>query len=251
MGCFVSHIVLSACAVLVLSMHCVDSIASDTPWSYSGLKGPSHWGQLDPSYSLCGNGSEQSPVDVANTVSAALPGIEFNYNATGNQIENNGHFVKINYKTGSSIVIDDAEYKLVQSHFHTPAEHTINNKAFPMEVQHYHNNKAGDQLVISTLFMAGEQNNALHHSWLKLLSQKHTRHLLYREISPVELLPENRQYYRLQGSLTIPPCTENITWIIMKQPVTASREQIQELHKTIYADNNRPVQPLNKRRIQE
>ena len=251
MGCFVTHIVLSACAVLVLSMHSVDSIASDTPWSYSGLKGPSHWGQLDPSYSLCGNGSEQSPVDVTNTVSAVLPGIEFNYNATGNQIENNGHFVKINYKTGSSIVIDDAEYKLVQSHFHTPAEHTINNKAFPMEVQHYHNNKAGDQLVISALFMAGEENKALHHSWLKLLSQKHARHLLYREISPVELLPENREYYRLQGSLTIPPCTENITWIIMKHPVTASREQIQELHKTIYADNNRPVQPLNKRHIQE
>ena len=250
-----THIVLSACAVLVLSMHCVDSIASGPPWSYSGLTGPSHWGKMDPAYSLCANGSEQSPVDISNAAGDALgdapPAIEFNYKATGNQIENNGHFVDINYKPGSSIIIDNTEYELVQSHFHTPAEHTINSKTFAMEVQHYHRNKTGHQLIISALFVAGKDNKALHHSWLKLLGKRHTKHLLYREIDPSDLLPENRAFYRLKGSLTMPPCTENITWIIMKQPVTATREQIQNLRKTIHADNNRPVQPLNERSIQE
>lgn len=221
----------------------------EQPWSYSGLNGPAYWGELNSEYSTCSSGKYQSPINLSRFIDAELPKITFKYLATGNQIENNGHIIEINYKPGSSVKIENHIYELKQTQFHTPGETNINGKPYPMEVHHIHADKNGKLLIIALMFEQGDKNKALHHSWMKTLSKKHTKHLLYKNINPVFLLPDSKDYYQFEGSLTMPPCTEGVLWFVMKESLSASKEQIKELRNTIHTNNNRPLQAINSRSI--
>ena len=243
----ISVIVSSVGICLTASVYASD----ETPWSYSGLTKPAYWGKLSPDYSLCSSGKEQSPINLNRFTNTDLPEITFNYTDSGNQIENNGHVIEINNKPGSSINIDSHVYELIQTQFHTPGEHTINGKHFPMEAQLIHKDKSGRTLIIAVLFEYGDDNSALHHDWMYLLYKKHTKHLLYKKINAMELLPDIKDYYQYDGSLTTPPCTENIQWLVMKQPAGATKEQIETLRNTIHSENNRPLQAINMRTIFE
>lgn len=237
-------------AALICVFLATSTIADDkAPWSYSGLNGPSYWGKLSPDYLLCSTGKNQSPIDLTGFINIDLPQITFNYTATGNQVENNGHIIEINYKPGSSISIEGHIYELEQTQFHTPSETTINGKSYPMEAHLIHADKEGAILIIAVLFEQGDDNKALHHDWMKMLYKKHTKHLLYKNINTKLLLPDNRDYYQFTGSLTTPPCTEDVLWIVMKEPSRASKEQIEKLRNVVHNDNNRPLQAINSRSI--
>ena len=220
--------------------------AGEARWSYSGDTGPPHWAQLSPSYAACA-GANQSPLDLAEFVDADLPPIDISYVSSGVAIVNNGHTVQVEHANGSEIGIDGRVYRLLQIHFHAPSENRIHGAEFPIEAHFVHIGPDGDLAVIAVMFLAGEHNAALAQAWKHLPQRTDEKHVFDPPIAPAALLPEARDYYRFNGSLTTPPCTEGVIWLVMKAPVSASTEQIAALAETLRGPNNRPVQPRNAR----
>ena len=220
--------------------------ADEANWSYSGDTGPSHWARLSPSYAACA-GANQSPIDLAEFVDAALPPIDIGYIPSGVAIANNGHTVRIENANGSEIGIDGRVYSLLQFHFHAPSENRIHGTEFPIEAHFVHLGPDGDLAVIAVMFLAGEHNAALAQVWKHLPRRAGEKHVFDPPVAPAALLPKARDYYRFNGSLTTPPCTEGVIWLVMKAPVSASAEQIAALAETLRGPNNRPVQPRNAR----
>ena len=215
-------------------------------WGYSGDVGPQNWAHLSPDYAACA-GANQSPLDLAEFVEAELPPIDIRYVASGAAILNNGHTVQVEHASGSEIAIDGRTYRLLQYHFHAPSENHIKGVEFPMEVHLVHVGPDGDLAVIAVMFETGEDNAALAQAWEHMPSDAGEKHVLDPPIAPAALLPENRDYYRFNGSLTTPPCSEGVIWLVMKATVPASRMQIAALAETLHGPNNRPVQPRNAR----
>lgn len=219
-------------------------------WTYEGAEGPEHWDELCTGYSDCA-GPSQSPVDIKNAqADAALADIPESYQTSTAHILNNGHTIQFNYDAGSSIVVNGETYNLAQFHFHTPSEHTINGQSYPMEVHLVHKNADGTKLaVIGVLFEEGAENPILAKYLAHLPASKdQTYDDAASTFTAADFLPADQHYYRYQGSLTTPPCSEIVTWTVMKTPITASHEQIQAI-EAIEHENNRPIQALNGRTI--
>jgi carbonic anhydrase len=220
-------------------------------WGYSGAEGPEHWGELDPHFSECKNGKNQTPIDLTQMVDQQLPPLDFHYRPGGDNEVNNGHTIQINYAAGSSITLDGNEYELKQYHFHTPSENHIGGTEFPMEAHLVHADQNGHLLVIAVMFQEGAENLALREPWAAMPAHSEETAHLAMHASAAELLPQDHDYYRFTGSLTTPPCTEGVIWVVMKQPVTASAGQIHKFAEVMGHPNNRPIQPLNARLIVE
>lgn len=220
--------------------------AGEALWSYSGDTGPPNWAQLSPSYAACA-GANQSPLDLGEFVDAELPPIDINYVPSGVAILNNGHAVQVESGSGSEIGVGGRVYRLLQLHFHAPSENRINGAEFPIEAHFVHVGPDGDLAVIAVMFEAGEHNAALAEAWEHMPQRTAEKHVFDPPIAPAALLPEGRDYYRFNGSLTTPPCTEGVIWLVMKTPVSASTEQIAALAEALGGPNNRPVQPRNAR----
>ncbi len=220
-------------------------------WGYTGPFDPAHWGDLSPAFIMCKIGKNQSPVDIAKPylTKACLQPIGFNYVADARAIINNGHTVKVETAGESYIVLEGRRFYLRQFHFHTPSEHTVNGEHLPMEVHLVHTDRRGNIAVIGVLFKVGKKNPALERLIPYLPPKAGERVLLPLKFNPIYLLPKNRDYYRYSGSLTTPPCTEGVRWVVFKEPVELSPEQLEAFKAAIGIENNRPVQPLNARRI--
>lgn len=219
-------------------------------WSYGGSRNPSRWGELSQDYILCETGEFQSPIDIPEKILAdktAQP-INFNYQKNYLTIKNNGHTIQVDYAPGSYMQIDEETYQLLQFHFHTPSEHTVDGKAYGMELHLVHQNQAGIFAVVGVLIEEGAENYFLQPVWDHLLESEGEKILKKVMINAQTLLPEKREYYRYDGSLTTPPCSEGVKWYLMKNPIEASAEQIEQFME-IYQMNARPVQPLHRRKI--
>ncbi|MBU0657002.1 MAG: carbonic anhydrase family protein [Gammaproteobacteria bacterium] len=218
-------------------------------WSYDGEAGPQNWAKLAPENAPC-SGKNQSPINLAGFTEADLPPIEFNYGSgIGKDVENNGHTIQVNYADGNAIKVDGIQFNLKQFHFHAPSENHINGKAFPMEAHLVHKDNTGDLAVVALMFEEGEANPELEKVWAEMPATAHTLDALDSKVDASGLLPWSRDYYRFNGSLTTPPCTEGVRWIVMKNPVTASKEQIEKFAHVMHHPNNRPVQPTNARTV--
>ena len=215
-------------------------------WTYAGKLGPEHWSTLDAKFSACA-GRNQSPVDLSRFIEAQLPPIRFDYRDGGHDVVNNGHTVQVDYGPGSSISIDDDVFLLKQFHFHAPSENHIGGKAFPIEAHFVHADVRGNLAVVAVMFVQGASNGTLESLWPRLPAGADERHALSPEVGAKGLLPANRDYYRYEGSLTTPPCSEGVRWFVLKQPVTASAAQIGRLVQVLGHPNNRPVQPIGAR----
>ena len=223
--------------------------AGDQPhWSYSGADGPEHWAKLSPQYGAC-SGKNQAPINLTGFIEANLEPIAFSYRAGGDEILNNGHTVQVSYAAGSSIAVDGHVFHLKQFHFHAPSENRVNGVSFPMEVHLVHADKDGNLAVVAILFRRGEANEALAEAWAKMPQHNGDRHAFPSHINAAGLLPTDRAYYRFNGSLTTPPCTEGVLWLVMKHPVPASQQQIEKFAGTMEQPNNRPIQPRNARAV--
>ena len=227
------------------------SLAAQPPqhaphWEYTGDAGPAHWSTLAPEFAACA-GRNQSPIDLDNFIEAELPPIAFDYKAGGHDVVNNGHTIQVNYDAGSSISIDDDTFALKQFHFHAPSENHIDGKSFPIEAHFVHADAKGDLAVVAVMFEQGDNNPALDTLWARLPGKEGDPQALSPEIAAAELLPGNRDYYRYEGSLTTPPCSEGVRWLVLKHPVPVSAEQIGKLTKALGHPNNRPVQPVGAR----
>lgn len=218
-------------------------------WGYAGEVGPDHWAQFESDFGACSSGRNQSPINLTGFIDADLPDIGFNYKAGGHQVVNNGHAVQVNYKPGSSITVDSAAFELKQVHFHSPSENTIEGKSFPMEAHFVHADAKGNLAVVALMFEEGESNAVLEKVWPKVPMVENGQEALSPEIDAGELVHANRDYYRYNGSLTTPPCSEGVRWFVLKHPAQATPEQLGKVGKAIGHPNNRPVQPLGARPV--
>jgi carbonic anhydrase len=220
-------------------------------WSYSGSEGPEHWGDLGPAFALCRNGKEQSPIDIREPHNSDLQPIHFDYSPVPLKIINNGHTIQINVKTGGGITIGGAQYQLVQFHFHKPSEEAIDGKHFDMVAHLVHQDAGGKLAVVAVLLKSGKENLLIRSLWNNLPAEEG------KEYSPgivtvnvASLLPADQSYYTFAGSLTTPPCSEGVTWYVLKSPVQVSASQIAAFGK-LFPMNARPIQPTNSRQILE
>jgi carbonic anhydrase len=218
-------------------------------WSYAGDTGPAHWGELNPQYSACSLGKAQSPVDIVQPQYGKLPSIQFNYQPSALAIVNNGHTIQVNYAPGSSIVLDGKTYELVQFHFHHLSETTLNGQHTPLEGHLVHKSKDGNLVVVAVLFAEGPANPAIKTVWSSLPKEEGAESKPEAvQVNAAQLLPDKHTYYTFPGSLTTPPCSEGVTWLVMAHKMTVSKEQI-DAFAALYPNNYRSVQPLDGRTI--
>ncbi len=222
--------------------------AEHAHWSYKGKNGPVHWGQIDPKFRLCALGANQSPVNMNRFIEAELPNPKVRYTGNAKEVVNNGHTIKVSTIGKNEFTIDGIPFDLVQFHFHTPSENTINGKHFPMEAHLVHKSKDGEYLVVALMFQEGQPNLALSRILADLDPRPNHPKKLKEMFNPGDLFPKKVDYYRYEGSFTTPPCTEGVRWIVFKTPVEASKEQLEQMQK-IMGHNNRPTQPLHARVI--
>lgn len=231
----------------VLLLTADTALSSDAVhWSYSGESGPENWAKLSPEFIAC-TGKNQSPINLTDFVEAELKPIKISYQEGGNEILNNGHTVQVSYATGSSILVDGIQFDLKQFHFHAPSENHINGKSFPLEAHLVHADKYGNLAVTALMFEEGSENKELAKIWPFIPNRKNEKTVLPVPFSVAKLLPPNKDYYRFNGSLTTPPCTEGVRWLVIKNPVSASKKQVKILMHAIHHPNNRPTQPVNAR----
>ena len=220
-------------------------------WSYAGEDGPENWGSLDPKFSACKTGLNQSPIDLAGFIESDLSALKLTYKPGIQEVINNGHTIQVNYKAGSSLSIDGAEYDLKQFHFHAPSEDKLNGKSYAMEAHLVHADKDGKLAVVGVMIEEGAENEALKAIWADMPEKADEKKTMASEVSVEGILPSNRDYYRFNGSLTTPPCSEGVLWLVLKNPLTTSKEQVAQFSQTVGHPNNRPVQPTNARGVLE
>lgn len=221
---------------------------SQTHWEYEGTHGPAHWGSLDPGFATCSEGRQQSPIDLAAAERQDLPEVAFDYEPSPISILNNGHTIQVDYQPGSGLVLEGARYELVQFHFHHQSEHTVDGAGFPLEMHLVHAGADGALAVVGVFLEEGGMNEALAPVWRQLPRKPGPAAVVEGTVDAASLLPERRTTWRYAGSLTTPPCTEGVSWLVMTEALSASKEQI-EAFRAIFTVNNRPVQPLNERRL--
>ena len=241
----------STLVVLLLSipLHAQDHTSGH--WSYDGAQGPSHWADLNPDFALCRSGHQQSPIDIRNPKVADLPPLQVDYKPSALHIIDNGHTIMINYAPGSFLRVDDKQYALKQFHFHRPSEEQVNGKGYDMSLHLVHADEQGNLAVVAVLLQRGGGNALIEELWSDLPKEKdHEEQLDKVQINVKALLPSDLRYYTFSGSLTTPPCTEHVTWFVLKQPVAVSGAEIQRFEK-LYRHNARPTEPLFDRVVLE
>jgi carbonic anhydrase/phosphoserine phosphatase len=218
-------------------------------WSYSGDAGPEHWGDLDPDYATAKTGRQQSPINIRGAVDTNLPKLQFKYQPSKVHLVYNGHAIQENEDPGSFGLAGGKRYELQQFHFHSPSEHTVNGKQYPMEMHLVHKSQDGTIGVLGVFIEEGEHNKAFDPLWFLMPDANHPSRDLGIKIDTQSLLPKQLGYFKYDGSFTTPPCTEQVKWVMLETPIALSAEQIKRFRSVING-NNRPVQALNGRTIQ-
>ncbi len=228
-----------------------DNAHGETPhWTYSGETGPEFWGDLSEEFARCSAGTSQSPIDIASGSATKAGGITFNYQPTSlGSVENNGHTIQVNYDSGSTIEVDGKTFNLAQFHFHAPSEHTQGGAPAAMEMHLVHKSADDKLAVVGVMFDEGEENAFLAQFWGQIPTEK-AKVALEGTINAADALALESPYYAYSGSLTTPPCSEDVNWFVVEQRGQVSSEQVAAFSSIIGA-NARPVQPLNGRVISE
>ncbi len=219
-------------------------------WSYVGQHGPSHWGEQSHAWRQCSEGRNQSPIDIRSTVKASLPPLALSYKQGGQQVLHNGHTLQVTFQGGSTLTLDGTVFELKQLHFHAPSENQIEGKSYPLEAHLVHADQNGNLTVLAVMFEQGNANPVLAAPWA-IMPSAHQQAPLSPALNALTMLPADRSYYRFNGSLTTPPCSEGVRWLVLKQPVQASRQQLDQFRAAMGGDTNRPVQALFARQVLE
>ena len=267
----IANLLIIIMCVLMCITGCgkVAGVPSDTgkvEWGYEAKNGPQVWAQLSQEYFLCAEGKHQSPIDLVNPTPAELPPIPYNYYPTSMNIRNTGHTIEVACPEGSWIEVDGTRYQLLQFHFHAPSEHTVAGKPFEMEAHFVHKSEDGTLAVVGLLIKSGRHKVAFDPIWSHLPAVPGETQRIENVTEDGSLIVDPRfmfspndavkevapsffdNYYRYEGSLTTPPCSEGVQWIVLTTPIEMSEAQIAAF-KAIIHDNNRPVQPLNGRKL--
>ncbi|EAZ92094.1 carbonic anhydrase [Crocosphaera chwakensis] len=222
----------------------------NSTWSYEGENNPDRWGEISIEYETCSTGLFQSPIHLTSSNLIRENGnIETHYQATPLVINNNGHTIEVNYKPGSYVLINGQKYELKQFHFHTPSEHSLNGKKSEMELHLVHQNEQGKIAVIGLFIKEGQANPTLATIWENLSEKQGIQEVKNKTINGANFIVNNPTYFHYQGSLTTPPCSENVLWNMITEPIEASRQQIEQF-MDLYPMNARPIQEHNDRLVE-
>lgn len=249
-------------AMQVMTAHAAANDAGTTiAWDYKGGNGPAHWAQLDQQFELCATGKEQAPINIKKLPATPSGSFTLHYQPVAMTIANDvkteldlgaqhlsifdGHAVQVNVPPNKqnveTLVLDGKNYQLVQFHFHTPSETHIRNAGQPMEIHFVHQGANGAVAILAVLVKAGEANPEIQ-KIIDNMSKQQTINLM-------SLISVKNGAYKFTGSLTSPPCSEGVRWLVMADPITASTAQIVQLRRMMNGTNARPIQPFNKRDI--
>lgn len=239
---------LKALAGLALCPLCaqVGFAAEGAHWGYEGATGPDHWGDVDAASKVCSAGSQQSPIDIRDAIKARLPRLKTTWARSADTIVNNGHTIQLNVAPGSTLSLGKDGYALLQFHFHHPSEHTVSGNNSPMEVHFVHRNSAGGLAVVGALMIAGHTNVTFNKIVATMPAHEGEPVKAAAGIDPNKLLPPLRSYYRYAGSLTTPPCSETVEWLVLHQPIQVAKSDVEAFAK-LFPMNARPVQKDNRR----
>lgn len=235
--------------------------ATDRPahWGYSGENGPEKWAKLSPAYAICDEGKAQSPIDIVRTNEREGMSWKLDYKSTSFRIAHNdhmdnvidnGHTIQITVDSGSTFTFGDKVYSLKQFHFHTPSEHTLDGEQMPMEMHFVHQASDGSLAVVGVLFSEGKIKNENFSKIIRNLPDAKGE-IKHFEDSNLELklnVHKDNYAYHYVGSLTTPPCSENVQWLVLRDMISLTAEQIKAFSSRI-GPNNRPVQQLNGRTV--
>jgi carbonic anhydrase len=221
-----------------------------THWDYAGDVGPDAWGGLRPEFSKCATGQRQSPIDIRGGIAVDLEPIKFEYRPSAFSVIDNGHTVQVNIEPGNSITITGRRYELVQFHFHRPSEERIDGRQYDMVVHLVHKDVDGRLAVVAVLLDRGSAQAIVQTVWNNLPLEKGDEVRAGSRIDLMQLLPEDKRYYTYMGSLTTPPCSEGVLWMVMKQPVPVSMDQV-AIFSRLYPMNARPIQQADGRLIKQ
>ena len=219
-------------------------------WDYMGEVGPDAWGRMRPEFSKCATGQRQSPIDIRGGIAVDLEPIKFEYRSSAFSVIDNGHTVQVNVEPGNSITITGKRYELAQFHFHRPSEERINGRQYDMVVHLVHKDVDGRLAVVAVLLDRGSAQAIIQTVWNNLPLEKGDEVRAGSRIDLMQLLPDDKRYYTYMGSLTTPPCSEGVLWMVMKQPVPISMDQV-AIFSRLYPMNARPIQQADGRLIKE
>jgi carbonic anhydrase len=224
--------------------------AHDPHWEYGGDYGPQAWGAMRPEFNKCSTGARQSPIDIREGIKVQLDPVQFDYRPSGFRVIDNGHTVQVNVGSGNSIEVGGRRYELIQFHFHRPSEERIDGRQFDMVAHLVHKDVEGRLAVVAVLLDRGSAQPLVQSVWNNLPLEKGDEVAAKGAIDLNALLPPERSYFTYMGSLTTPPCSEGVLWMVMKQPVPISPEQI-AIFARLYPMNARPIQSASGRLIKE
>jgi carbonic anhydrase len=219
-------------------------------WGYSGDGGPENWWRLKPEFARCAEGARQSPINIRGGIQLDLEPIRFEYRASAFSVIDNGHTVQVTTSPGNTLSVMGRRYELIQFHFHRPAEERVDGRVFDMVAHLVHRDPDGRLAVVAVLLDRGQPNPVIQSVWNSLPLERNEALAGTAPIELEQLLPVNRGYYTYMGSLTTPPCSEGVLWLVMKEPVTLSTEQI-AIFSRLYPMNARPLQPIGDRLVKE
>ena len=219
-------------------------------WDYGGTGSPAAWARLNPEFAKCATGTRQSPIDIRDGIKVDLDPVQFSYEPSAFRVIDNGHTVQVNVARGNWIEVMGRRYELQEFHFHRPSEERVDGKQFDMVVHLVHKDAEGHQAVVAVLLEKGSAQGVIQSVWNNLPLEKGDELAARGTLNLNDLLPTRRDYYTYMGSLTTPPCSEGVLWMVMKQPVAVSVDQI-DIFARLYPMNARPVQPLAGRLIKE
>lgn len=224
---------------------CAMAARAEAPhWNYEEAP---KWGELDKTFEACATGRQQSPIDLTNAVHAELPALKIDWKPQPFKIANNGHTIQADAAPGSSLVLDGKKFELKQFHFHTPSEHAIKGARTAMEAHFVHAAPDGELAVIGVFLKSGKSNGAFAAVMAQAPKQAGSQ-LAKSDIDPKAFLPGKSSTYYYEGSLTTPPCSEIVNWIVYADPIEVGAADI-DAFKAIYAMNARPIQERNRRYI--
>jgi carbonic anhydrase len=219
-------------------------------WAYTGEHGPEHWGDLSPKFVQCKVGLNQSPINIVDALDAELPTLELDYSTSTVDLVNNGHTAQANVQPGNYLRVGGEAFELIQFHMHTPSEHRIKGKSFLMETHYVHRNEKGELAVLALLHHEGPGSEALD-KLEREIPEELNKPVAYREsLSGIPIIRVDKAYYRYNGSLTTPPCSEGVRWFVLKQSSAVSLAQ-QALYQKLIGDDARGPQSINARLVLE
>jgi carbonic anhydrase len=220
--------------------------AEEHHWSYEGAGAPPNWGHLEPEFRSCEIGLQQSPIDLRRAISATIGPVEPSFREKPLKIINNGHTIQVNCEPGSATRINTVPFALVQFHFHHPSEHFLSGRRFDLEIHFVHRSEADELAVLGVFVQPGAENAALAPIWAAMPAQEGPERVVPGNVQPAGLLPRRRGLFSYAGSLTTPPCSQGVNWLVYAEPISASAAQIQRFAQ-LFPLNARPVQRLNNR----